>query len=153
MTKEKIIGLVLFAVLLVGIGFLAFNATQDPNKNNLPLVTNFEECAQYYPIMESYPRRCQAPGSIVFVETASLTGEELEVPSDPKPVSPPITTGKCYVGGCSSQICSDQEGMASTCEYREEYACYQNAKCERQASGHCGWTQTLELQACITNAK
>jgi hypothetical protein len=55
----------------------------------------------------------------------------------------------CYVGGCSGQICSDQEGVASTCEWRDEYACYQSATCERQADGLCGWTQTTELLACL----
>src|SRR5690606_11183100 len=34
------------------------------------------------------------------------------------------TAKQCYVGGCSGQICSDQEGVISTCEWREEYACY-----------------------------
>jgi len=62
------------------------------------------------------------------------------------------TYGKCFVGGCSGQICSDQEGAMSTCEYREEYACYKNAKCERQGNGQCGWTQTGELSACISSS-
>jgi hypothetical protein len=59
----------------------------------------------------------------------------------------------CYVGGCSSQLCSDQEGMASTCEWRDEYACYQDADavCERQPSGDCGWTPTPELNSCLGN--
>jgi hypothetical protein len=56
---------------------------------------------------------------------------------------------QCFVGGCSGQICSDEEGVASTCEWREEYACYQSATCEVQADGNCGWTQTSELQACL----
>jgi hypothetical protein len=60
---------------------------------------------------------------------------------------------ECYVGGCSGQICSDQEGIASTCEWTEAYACYQNAKCERQASGECGWTETSELQMCLSQAQ
>lgn len=55
----------------------------------------------------------------------------------------------CYVGGCSGQICSDQEGVISTCEWREEYACYQSATCERQPDGLCGWTPTAELDACL----
>lgn len=55
----------------------------------------------------------------------------------------------CYVGGCSGQICSDREGVISTCEWREEYACYQNAICERQPDGQCGWTPTPELEACL----
>jgi hypothetical protein len=55
----------------------------------------------------------------------------------------------CYVGGCSGQICSDRPDVVSTCEWREEYACYQNATCERQADGLCGWSQTPELLACL----
>lgn len=59
--------------------------------------------------------------------------------------------GKCYVGGCSGQICSENPDAVSTCEYRSEYACYQKATCERQASGQCGWTMTSELKACLAN--
>jgi hypothetical protein len=58
-------------------------------------------------------------------------------------------TKQCFVGGCSGQICSDQEGVISTCEWREEYACYQSATCEVQPSGDCGWTPTAELTACL----
>jgi len=67
-------------------------------------------------------------------------------------VDPPAPTPSCYVGGCSSQICSDRPDVASTCEYRESYACYRGATCERQASGACGWTQTPQLTACLLNA-
>lgn len=57
-------------------------------------------------------------------------------------------TGTCKPTGCSGEICSDQD-MASTCIYREEYACYTPAKCERQGDGKCGWTQTNELKVCV----
>lgn len=57
----------------------------------------------------------------------------------------------CYVGGCSGQLCSDQPGAISTCEYRPEYACYQTAVCEEQVEGNCGWTETAELDACLAN--
>lgn len=57
----------------------------------------------------------------------------------------------CYTGGCSGQLCSDQEGLISTCEFKPEYACYHTATCEVQADGECGWTQTSELQACLAN--
>jgi hypothetical protein len=59
--------------------------------------------------------------------------------------------GKCYVGGCSGQICSDQPGAISTCEFRAEYACYKDATCERQSNGKCGWTETNELSMCLSN--
>ena len=59
----------------------------------------------------------------------------------------------CYVGGCSGQLCSDQPDIASTCEYKEEYACYKSSTCRRQSNGECGWTQTAELSACLTNSR
>ncbi len=61
-------------------------------------------------------------------------------------------SGGCFVGGCSGHICSDQKDIVSTCEYREEYACYRSTVCERQANGSCGWTQTPTLNACLVNA-
>lgn len=60
--------------------------------------------------------------------------------------------GKCYVGGCSSEICSDRPDAVSTCIYREEFACYKSSKCERQSDGKCGWTQTKELKVCLQTA-
>ncbi len=71
------------------------------------------------------------------------------LPSLPVPVE---NNGACYVGGCSSQLCTDEADMASTCEYREEYACYQTATCKRQSSGECGWTPTSELRACLSGS-
>lgn len=62
----------------------------------------------------------------------------------------PAVSAKCYVGGCSSQVCSDQEGAISTCEWKQEYACFKTAKCERQQNGQCGWTQTSTLKACLS---
>jgi hypothetical protein len=69
-----------------------------------------------------------------------------------KPVS--SAQGACVIGGCSSQLCVDasQGDMVSTCEYREEYACYKTAACERQSSGRCGWTETPTLKSCLMNA-
>jgi eight-cysteine-cluster-containing protein len=57
----------------------------------------------------------------------------------------------CVAGGCSNQLCTDAASgpVVSTCEWREEYACYRAASCERQSSGQCGWTQTPELLQCL----
>jgi hypothetical protein len=65
----------------------------------------------------------------------------------------PVISGGCYVGGCSSQICSEDPGTISSCEFKEEYACYKTAKCERQSNGQCGWTETSELNSCLVNAR
>ncbi len=82
--------------------------------------------------------------------------EPVATSTEPAVITTPIPTPapkKCFVGGCSSQLCSDTPGMVSTCEYREEYACYKTAKCERQVSGQCGWTDSPELTMCIDNAR
>lgn len=63
---------------------------------------------------------------------------------------PPPVPAACHPTGCSGQSCSDQD-IITTCEYRAEYVCYQKAKCERQSTGRCGWTQTPELLKCLAN--
>lgn len=62
------------------------------------------------------------------------------------------TVSACRPTGCSGQICSDTD-VVSTCEFKPEYSCYQKAKCERQSTGKCGWTETAELSQCLANAK
>lgn len=61
--------------------------------------------------------------------------------------------GGCFVGGCSGEICSDRQDVVSTCIWREEFACYKNARCERQPSGSCGWTETAELASCLNKTR
>jgi hypothetical protein len=58
----------------------------------------------------------------------------------------------CFRGGCSNQLCSDQPGLESTCEWRPQYACYQQAACERQSNGTCGHTPSPALTACLAGA-
>jgi hypothetical protein len=69
------------------------------------------------------------------------------------PPQPPTATGGCVVGGCSGQVCSDDGGVVTTCEWLPEYACYRKAACERQADGACGWTLSDELAACLREAR
>lgn len=61
----------------------------------------------------------------------------------------------CAIGGCSSQLCGEEgevEDMVTTCEWREEYACYASSRCEKQADGVCGWTETEEYTQCMASA-
>ena len=66
-------------------------------------------------------------------------------------VQEPSIGGECRVTGCSGQICADED-VITTCEYKNEYACFKTAKCERQEDGKCGWTPTEELVACLSEA-
>src|SRR3989344_2795818 len=90
----------------------------------------------------------------VMVKSAMATGYNF-VLNDGTETSATVTVTKagaqaeCYIGGCSSQICSDQSDVVSTCEYKPEYDCYKTAMCEKQASGQCGWTQNVELTSCL----
>lgn len=56
----------------------------------------------------------------------------------------------CIIGGCGGELCSDQE-LVSTCESNPQAVCYQNAICEKQTDGKCGWTITPELETCLKN--
>ncbi len=57
----------------------------------------------------------------------------------------------CKVGGCSSELCVDEdsENVYSICIYSPMYDCYKTATCEKQDNGECGWTETSELQQCL----
>lgn len=100
----------------------------------------------------------------VVVYEAPTTTEPLPTSPAPEPVAESSATpnepsrpveresGGCYIGGCSSQLCSESTGMASTCEWRESYACYATATCTRQPDGACGWTETAELKQCLTTS-
>lgn len=82
----------------------------------------------------------------------SEQADELRIPVRfEKTVAPPAARA-CIVTGCSGQLCADEE-VITTCEYKEAYACYKNARCEQQASGKCGWTETPELRACVEKTR
>lgn len=76
---------------------------------------------------------------------------EISVPEPIPVVTEPAERGACVVAGCSSQLCVDenQGPLYSTCEWREEYACYKGATCERQSNGSCGWTMDDRLTSCL----
>ena len=72
------------------------------------------------------------------------------------PPTPPSNTeapaSDCVKSGCSGTMCVEPgKEMVTTCEYKAEYGCYREGKCERQDDGNCGWTQTPELQGCLAN--
>ena len=92
-----------------------------------------------------------------FVVVLTLKGRPSVPPQTQPPAtnapSHPVSSGGCVVGGCSSQLCTDasQGPVVSDCLYKAEYACYRQAKCERQSDGQCGWTPTPALTACLAS--
>jgi thiol-disulfide isomerase/thioredoxin len=90
-------------------------------------------------------------GSLSLALLSACTPEQQQVIDD---ITEPGDSGGCVIGGCSGQLCIEEgDDGVSTCEFREEYACYNTASCERQADGQCGWTQTEELTSCLGNAQ
>lgn len=65
-----------------------------------------------------------------------------------------LTGQGCIRTGCSGHICANASdgALVSTCEWREEYACYKTARCEKQGNGQCGWTPSESLSSCLKAA-
>ncbi len=71
----------------------------------------------------------------------------------PKPENIPPLVG-CKKAGCSGQLCvpSDTKDVITNCEWKSEYGCYRQAKCEKQSNGQCGFTKDESFQKCIDQA-
>ena len=94
-------------------------------------INSFEDCvAAGYPVMESYPRKC-AVGDIVYVEEIDIENDD-EIGEITQPTEPFCgissrdsceSDSDCKKEGCSGQICqgSNDEGVVTTCEYKECY--------------------------------
>ena len=91
------------------------------------------------------PIACECLSPCASVRCAA--GTHCVANEDGSAVCAPDATA-CVRTGCSGQVCADGD-VVTTCEWREEYACYASASCERQADGACGWTETPELAACL----
>lgn len=61
----------------------------------------------------------------------------------------------CKKTGCSGTICIDSNSpdITTTCEFKPEYACYQQAECAVQSDGNCGFTQTPQLTQCLNGSR
>lgn len=142
LSTTTLVGAGIFLLLVAG---LLMSLATNNEQRELLSVSNFDECvAAGNPIMESYPEQCRTQDGRTFVnERQSLQ-------------QPPgmIVANGCAVAGCSGQLCVSADEAAeiiTTCEFRAEYACYREASCEPQTDGRCGWTETPELQRCLSN--
>jgi hypothetical protein len=91
------------------------------------------------------------PGATLPAPTVSAAAPATSSQPDTAPKSQPSASAGCVRGGCSSELCVEHgtEPSFSPCIYRNEYACYETARCERGPDGACGWVRTAELDACL----
>ncbi|MFH0805019.1 MAG: eight-cysteine-cluster domain-containing protein [Patescibacteria group bacterium] len=57
----------------------------------------------------------------------------------------------CVVGGCSQQLCVPRDqppSTVTTCEWRDEYACYEQAACGCQ-NHRCQWSGGKDFTDCV----
>jgi len=58
----------------------------------------------------------------------------------------------CVKSGCSGTVCVEEGSeIVTTCEWREEYICYQNTICKRLDDGSCGFVEDEEFLNCLDN--
>ncbi len=87
---------------------------------------------------------------ITCANVRCMAGTHCEMTGTPAAATCVADLPACVKTGCSGHVCADHD-VITTCEFRPEYACYQEATCERQPNGRCGFTQTPSLTACLAN--
>lgn len=94
----------------------------------------------------------EAPGSRLSGSEAPASEAAAREPAADHAAPRDETSGGCVRAGCGGQLCVRAgEEPVTTCEERPEYACYREARCERQADGTCGFTSTPELERCLAS--
>ena len=73
---------------------------------------------------------------------------------EPTEVKECTTDNDCVAGGCSGTVCQskDAEPIFTTCEWREEYACYKEINCGC-VNGKCQWKKTKEFEDCVEKVR
>ncbi|MBM4371770.1 MAG: hypothetical protein FJ098_08955 [Deltaproteobacteria bacterium] len=88
---------------------------------------------------DTYPCDCDPQDEYCLMMYCMPVGICVEDP-DPNP---------CKPTGCSGQLCA-AEDIATTCEWMDHYACFQEANCGPFGpGGACAWEHTPELSACL----
>ena len=64
------------------------------------------------------------------------------------------TDEHCIIGGCSGTVCQPKgkDIIFTTCEYKEEYACYKQISCNC-IDNKCIWDETDDFDKCLEEAR
>ncbi len=85
----------------------------------------------------------QDDGECGWMETAELEACLADPEPDPEP-----DPGECRRTGCSGEICAADD-LATTCEVRPEFVCYQRYGVCGGGEDGCGWEDTPQLRECL----
>jgi len=70
---------------------------------------------------------------------------------DNNPAAECVDDSGCTAAGCSGQVCTTNEeasGLITTCEWKEEYSCYQKTSC-LCINNRCSWEETDAFNRCF----
>ena len=123
-----------------------------PESNTMPTVPSSTKRSKFLlvTILGLIMVTCLVFAGILIVRDQTSTEIPVSTPSEL-----PTSTSKCITQGCSGTFCVDEEQvnenqLASTCEWKESYGCYDKySTCERQGNGECGWTKNRDLDVCL----
>lgn len=65
----------------------------------------------------------------------------------------------CQIAGCSGEICTnispkEDDGLATTCEYKDYYECFKISSCVlNESSKACGWDRSPQFLSCLKEKK
>ena len=156
-TAHLIIAVLVLTLLLVVMSY--FRASSQMSSSQIQRATgvqSYEQCVQAgYPLNNAIPPQCVTPDGHLF-NAPQYENSSATVPLQQNPAGRTSTrAGRgCVVAGCSNQLCieaSMARDVLTTCEYRAEYGCYKEARCERQRNNQCGWARTMQLEQCLQN--
>ncbi|MEO8582057.1 MAG: hypothetical protein ABI425_05805 [Patescibacteria group bacterium] len=147
-----------FFAILFGLA-LIFGAALSYFKLRLDNVPkDYQACVQRpgSRLQKTVPPTCITLEGNYFIGTSTMPVQPSTPPSilsSPTPAS--VNALTCIRSGCSGQLCVEINApdQISTCEYRAEYSCYQEAPCERQTDGQCGFTPSAAFTACLVEKK
>lgn len=91
--------------------------------------------------------------SLVFCAVLStlLSPSVFAQEASPEPTVSPLPS--CVRSGCSGELCVPAGSeVSTTCIFKPEFACLQQANCERNEAGNCAFTITPQVQACLDQA-
>jgi hypothetical protein len=94
--------------------------------------------------------QCSKYGDCCSNKVAVCDGTPTPDPEpDPEPDPDPVLPA-CYKAGCSGQVCTDNQFLTTTCEWKSWYVCLPAAGCGNNGpNGSCAWEITADLIQCL----